>query len=303
MKKLGTSKLMLSFIMVITIFIVNCSTGPPVIPTYNSPEYSFGANDLSEQTISDVTINVKPLSPSTLYDYPELFQYKKDNVHPKHTQGYTMYYPKDSEGNFYCYTLGNEQFILTAFKVKISNNTPHILGMKDARIYLVVGDEEPIKATVHLGDPSLMKIDEAGNVFPKSGLDSDESVVHWVTYYEQESRKAQTGLPDFLKYPVGFAARVIQGNKHNYKLINDVSKEILPDFSYSGLLIFPSLIDPSATEIKLVFYDITTKTDAAGNAIEKTKFEFPLKFNSIGMYKDPVTQKWIEGTPPVAEAG
>ena len=59
------------------------------------------------------------------------------------------------------------------------------------------------------------------------------------------------------------------------KLINDFSTEILPGMSYKGFLFFE--IDPTiAKDGKLNFFDVTTQTDAAGNPIKKTTFEWKI---------------------------
>ena len=289
MKKLNLRKIGMIGALMVSIFNYNCSSP---ISTLKSPENSFGTEKVSKQTISNVSIEVEPLSPTTsLYEHPELFEFNKDDIDSKLSNGPALYYRKDAKGKYFCYTLGMEGRILNAFKVKITNNTPHILRMKDARIYLVAGDDEPVKATSELGNSRLNP-----NGMPHSAVVGDESVIHWVTYFESLSKDATGGI---MGYPVGFSSQVISQNKSKYKLINDVSKEILPDFSYSGLLIFPSLINPSAQDVKLMFYDITTKTDAAGNAIEKTKFEFSLSINEIDMFQDDYN-KWQIGIPPSA---
>jgi len=68
------------------------------------------------------------------------------------------------------------------------------------------------------------------------------------------------------------------------------------------LLVFSAFYNPTdLPDLKIVFYDITTKTDAAGNPIEKAKFEFPLKYDKIDMFFDPVIKRWKEGLPPEHE--
>ena len=99
-------------------------------------------------------------------------------------------------------------------------------------------------------------------------------------------------------YKVGFISQVVAQNMKNYKLINSLGVEILPSFSYSGILLFPATV--SYDNAKLKFYDITTKTDAAGNPIEKTSFEYPLKLETTDMWYDKSTKTWKKGLPPTS---
>jgi len=99
-------------------------------------------------------------------------------------------------------------------------------------------------------------------------------------------------------YPVGFSFQVVAQKRRNYKLINDLSVEILPNFSYEGILLFPAIV--SWPEAKFSFYDITTKTDPASNPIEKTAFEFPLTLQEVDMWFDRTEKVWKKGLPPTA---
>ena len=114
-------------------------------------------------------------------------------------------------------------------------------------------------------------------------------------------KKTLVKVGDMPQLPQGFYRSIINGHRGAYKLINDVSKEILPGFTYEGLLVFPTA--PAVHgEAKLAFYDITTKTDAAGNAIEKTRFEFPLESQRITMWFDRAGNRWQAGVPPASTA-
>jgi len=62
-------------------------------------------------------------------------------------------------------------------------------------------------------------------------------------------------------------------NDRKLKLINGFNMEIMPGQQEKGFAFFE--IDPEMfSEGTLNFYDITTKTDAAGNATEKTTFSY-----------------------------
>ena len=43
---------------------------------------------------------------------------------------------------------------------------------------------------------------------------------------------------------------------------------------------------------RVVFYDITTETDEAGNPIKKTMFEFPFQYNPKYVKYNEVTKDW-----------
>ncbi len=272
--------------------------GPPKIHTVNFNEYTMDNEKSRIQTISNVTIEVSPLSPSKSYDYPELFSFQINNMPEYFKQNvfFSTMFPKDLQGNSWLYTFGTENDFLTAFKIKITNKTSHILRMKDTRIYLVVDGEEPIAATTFLGNSKLVKVSES-TYWPISYVESDKSLIYWITYFEAKYNAERPKGFLSIEYPIGVASQVINLNKRAYKLINDVNKEILPDFSYEGILVFPAIV--SFNKVKLMFYDITTKTDAAGNPIEKAKFEFNLRLDNVDMWYDNTEKKWKIGSPPI----
>ncbi len=214
---------------------------------------------------SNVIIDLTPISIAETYDYPEYFE-----ISPSLFNGAYEYtasvFPKDLNGHQWYYMFERSNAGMTVFKVRIINNTEHILRMKDARIYLIEDEREPLKA---IGDINELK--------------------DWITSIENN---------DSWSY-AGFGARVIESNRRNYTLINDLNKEILPGFEYSGLLIFPTAPKPESINVKVAFFDITTKTDVAGNVLEKTKFEFPITNKAIDLYFDKENKRWKEGLPPV----
>lgn len=285
------------FLVSVLVIIFSSCAGTRKIPTVSFDEYAMTKPAKSVQKKSNITIEVEPLSPSKLYDYPELFSFDPDNLEGFSVFNVMKYFPKDNNGKSWCYTFGQGRFVLTAFKVNITNKTPHILRMKNARIYLVVEGQEPIAAVTKMGNSQLYNVGEEEKVLlPKSAIDGDESLIHWITFFEKKYENERPKGLISLDYPIGIASQVIAANKSNYKLINDVSKEILPDFSYEGILLFPNIV--SNQNVKLMFYDITTKTDAAGNPIEKTKFTFNLKKQTVDMWFDKAAKRWREGAPP-----
>ena len=83
----------------------------------------------------------------------------------------------------------------------------------------------------------------------------------------------EAGAPEDKNWRIEVKKGVIKNR--DLKLINDFSTEILPGMSYKGFLFFD--IDPTiAKDGKLNFFDVTTQTDAAGNPIKKTTFEWKI---------------------------
>lgn len=288
--------------LAVAAFLASCAS-TATIPTQHFGEYTVTPPDSAAQTKSNVTIAVEVLKPSESLHHPELFSFDIEKFPKSHFTFSTMsMFPKDAQGRRWCYTFGFGDKYLTALKVKLTNNTPHILRMKDSRIYMVIPGEQPVAAVTVLGNGGLQNVgtSEKPIYLPQSFLEKDGSLIHWLTQFEQEwDQTRKKGLVS-LNYPVGFAAQVVEQNKKNYKLINDLAVEILPNFSYEGILLFPVVV--SFEEAKLAFYDITTKTDAAGNPVEKTAFEFPLKLEQVGMWYDKVDKAWKKGEPPLSAA-
>ena len=283
-------------------FIASCAAGAPKIPTNRVSEYAMTPPDQGTQAKSNVTIEVEVLSPSEAYGHPELFAFDIKQFPESHyTFGTMSMFPEEAQGRRWCYTFGFGEKFLAAMRVKITNNTPHILRMKDSRIYFVVEGEDPMAAVTNLGNASLVNVPTSkgeARWLPRSFVESDNSLVHWLTHFEAEWDKSRKKGLIKLNYPLGFASLVVQQNRKEYQLINDLSAEILPGFSREGILLFPAIV--SWQEARLMFYDITTKTDAAGNPVEKTSFEFPLVREDVDIWFDREEKKWKRGLPPIA---
>jgi len=284
-------------------FLAACAAGAPKIPTERVSEYAMTPPAEGKQTKSNVTIEVEVLKASEAYGHPELFAFDITRFPESHyTFGTRALFPEDAQGRRWCYTFGFGEKSLTAMRVKITNNTPHILRMKDSRIYFVVDGEDPMAAVTNLGHatPLVNVPTQKGEAryLPKSLVDADNSLVHWLTYFENEWDKSRKQGLIKLSYPLGFASLVVEQNRKEYQLINDLAAEILPDFSREGILLFPAIV--SWQDARLMFYDITTKTDAAGNPVEKTAFTFPLVKEEVDMWYDKAEKLWKRGLPPVA---
>lgn len=273
------------------------------------PEYGLANPDSASLTKSDVTITVTPLGMSHLYEHPTLFSFDKKQIAEPIAGGinFGTYCEKDYEKRYWWYTFGSGDDYLAVFQVEVRNGTDHILRMKDARIYLELPEDEaatnmtgspvdvsqPVAAVTKLGDSTLVPNPHpAMPVLPKSAVEGDGSLVHWVTYFEQEAEKKRPKKRFFDNQhtiPIGLASQVIAQNRTTYKLIADTAAEILPGRSLKGILLFPVLV--SFENATLSFYEIHTKTDSAGDPIEKATFTFPLKLNRVQMQWDGEKEK------------
>ena len=133
--------------LILPAVFAGCATKGPA-PVALFPEYVLANSAEQSQTKSAVTITVSPLGPSGMYDHPELFSFKKDDLaEPIGGQPcFLTYYSKDYQDQYWCYTFGVADQDLAVFSVSIENGTDHILRMKDARLYLEVEGHDPIAA-------------------------------------------------------------------------------------------------------------------------------------------------------------
>ena len=285
--------LMLTLISIVILMLSSCASGPPKIQYWPYKEYQLTTDQV--QTKNGMTIELEPLTPTNTYKHPELFAFDWDDIPEAFSSGIGVksMFPPGPQGKSWQYTFGFDKNFLVAFKVNITNNTDHILRMSDSRIYLRIEGEEPIAAVTKFGDATPLKDEKGGVINIKSAYEGDGSLIHWITYYEKlwdDTRKK--GLIS-LAYPVGITSQVINSNKKNYRLINAFDKEILPGDSYSGILLFPALISWDKVNVK--FYDIITKTDPAGNPLEKTTFDFECKYNEKQLWYDREAKEWKGG--------
>lgn len=293
-----TNLYFVAFLLLVSLSFISCGGG--AIPTVMFKESQLSETQQSTQSKGNVEISLTSLNPSSTYDYPELFSFVAENI----TGNYSTYtvnsmFPKDYQKTNWLYTFGPGNNNLVVYQVKLKNSTDHILRMKDARVYLIIDNQDPIAAIIALGNPTLVSVLQGKEQVqrPKSFVDGDGSLIHWVTKEEEDfERTREKGLIS-VSYPIGLCSQVIYQNMRNYKLVNDVAREILPGTSFEGILVFPAYIS-DFNIAKISFYDITTKTDAAGNPIEKTAFEFPIKSIDQQMWFDKEHEKrWKVGTP------
>ncbi|MDP2302422.1 MAG: hypothetical protein Q8N03_08365 [Ignavibacteria bacterium] len=290
-----------SFLVPLLTFITlfyGCGGGGVVTVAFK--EHELINSSEATQTKGDVTITLNPLKPSSMYDEPALFSFSQDKIAGNYS-GFEIssYYPKDYQNNNWCYTFGLTGDVLVAYKVKIKNATTHILRMKDARIYLMVEGQDPIPAFNILGNTTLVQktVGKEQILLPKSFVELDQSFVSWLTSEEENYERNRSKGILSVAYPIGIGSQVIAQNIRAYKFLTDVSREILPNTTFEGILLFP-IRSSTLIDAKIMFYDITTKTDNAGNPVEKVSFEYPIKFVDQQMwFENEKERRWKVGVP------
>lgn len=245
-----------------------CAMATKKTPVVTFPEYALDAGPAARETKEDVTINIEPLRISDIYNYPDLFGFRlQDFQWPADYPNPARRWPEGPQGLSweYPFASGDGQEQLSLFWVRIDNNTDHILRMKDARVYLITEQREPVPAVTSL-----------------------EELLGLADYFEGKQG---------YNVPSGFYRNLVMSHGPAYKLVNGLGTEVLPGFSFEGLLVF--LVFPRTSPTATVsFFDITTKVDNVGNPLEKTRFDFGLSLETMEMWYDSSQRMWKKGTPP-----
>jgi hypothetical protein len=278
--KCGTSL----FVMTLVVLLMASEAlyaGKPKYQVMEGTEYIIADSSKAKQTIGDVTIEVTSLCQDQ-YTFPEIYSFGDADQNALVAKGFnfknvSLWYPKDNEGKRWINVFGSpagEPFLL-AYKVKITNNTQHIISFKDIQVFVsAAGLEEPTPPT-----------------------DDYEVYAKWIFNQEQTfDKNRKKSILDF-PYPVGIATAIFLLRFPDWKKANIVYKQALPRFSASGLLLFP--VSSGFDDVRLMFLEVPTKTDAAGNITEKSGFEFPFKMiKRKAWYDKKQTKRWIYGDPP-----
>jgi len=258
--------------------LVACAPVTRQTPTLRVTQYALQPESVQTQTKSNVAITARVLRITDIYDHPDLFAFRQEEVGFSDNAYLKRNYPSDPGGRQWEYWFASpdasEQLLICWVSVK--NGTDHILRMRDARIYLVAEGRDPM--------PAMGGVD---------GLLSQADRYWSMTVRQAQESRALIRLAP----PEGFARAVLSGRREAFKLINDVNREILPGFTLEGMLAFPA-VPTTYGSVTLSFFDITTKTDPAGNAVEKTRFDFALRPQSLPMWYDAAAARWRVGTPP-----
>lgn len=257
MKKLNV----LVAICVIAFGFMSCS--PKVYTTQYSrtSEADLSENIETSQSKGGISIDIAPLDKEE-YDKPYHNQKVKIKYKPILSERIES---KDLEFPFKVF------YKLSPFQVTITNNTSHILRMKDSRvIYIDPDSNEPDFALVLKND------------FVK------------VPYFSQLTDEITK------KYPHSNRMFVVEDIRRGYinifrqfKFVNDFNNEIMPGMKMSGIVLFP--VEPeNISDGTISFIDMISKTDAAGNPTEKVRFDF--KTETLFRYwkVDPNTKDWVE---------
>jgi hypothetical protein len=291
-------KRLLLFVLLVAYSLLLGSCAPTGVQ-FKIVDYLEYETTVPTQSKGGVTLSCQPISRTNMHEYPELFAFNNTYLPEDWRMHSNRFFEEDASGKRWAYTFGIGQNNLTVAKVVVENGTDHILRMGDARIYLRIDGYDPIKPYTILGSTRLVStlVGDEYKWLPEA-YNSQLGLVGYITNAEVNFDKARTkGFSDIMfNYPIGLRSQVISGNRSAYKLISDVDLEILPGDTYTGFLMFPAEVIQSNPTIK--FYDITIKTDAAGNPTEKVTFEFPLTNNHIQKWFDETLNKWVDGAPP-----
>ena len=164
---------------------------------------------------------------------------------------------------------------LTPFRVTIKNKTDHILRMKDSRVvYIDPNSNEPVLALDKQGIKEDVKGQLPACSFVLSEIQKKYKIAD-INSLETNVLKAITDITNQIKF------------------INGFNMEIMPDMKVEGTLMFP--IDPEKiSEGKISFIDMISKTDAAGNATEKVRFDYKTSVFYRYQKIDPNTNTWVD---------
>lgn len=295
--------LIMSLLFSVTVGNAQSKKKPSKVYTF---EYNVWALEDNIQEKGDLKVEVIPLThgPETFYEYPKMFSFTSDELPVEMTNDYKTnidaFYPKYNDRQWQ-YTLGFDSHTLAAFKVKITNNTNHILRMEGVRIYLRLEEEDPVAAVTRLGNYQLERTNVGTSdspVYeyrPSSYIQNDGSIVDMLTRFELEWEINREKGFLYTKYPIGLNSQIIKTNRRHYKLINDVDREILPEDTFEGILLFP--VEIRDLDAKLKFYDLCTKTDDVGNCAQKETFDFKLSLKNDITWWESNDKKWIAGEP------
>jgi len=262
------------------------------VPTFTYTQYNLDPGPTQTQAKSNIEITLQVIRNPDIYKYPGLFAFDPDQIarywtdHDQTARDLKWLYAKGPDGLYWenPFSSPGGRVSLLLCWAKIVNNTDHILRMKDARVYLIPEGKEPLSAY-----SSIENLFTAADVFETA---------------RNQSMAQSKGLISIRigpkELPKGFFRTLVLSHKDGYKLLNDLSKEVLPAFSSEGFLIFPSVPDIQGAA-KISFFDITTKTDAAGTPVEKARFDFSLKPQEGAMWYDKDEKMWKEGMPADSE--
>lgn len=285
------------------IILLSCAQTIPPIQGWAS-HYEID-NSIQTQEKENLTITLSPLNDLEKNKHPELFSFdlgatEKDWASLADNINY--WFPPDASGKQYA----NIFHSFPAFLVSVKNLTGHILRMSDARIYLIIEGQEPVPAIANFGIPQFVPTqlyftDKPTDIaITTSAKLGDGSLLDYICRFEFSLNKIidnDSKYKNYPSYPFNFLTRVAIRNMNSTKLINEVGREILPNFSLNGILCFPYYMKKDQVA-KVVFYDVVTETNEAGVPTKKTQFEFNIKYNPKYVKYNSILHEWEESIPP-----
>ena len=248
-----------------------------------------------QQTLNGLSIELQPLNAGAVYKDPALFKFDSSKV-PAQLSGFSAIY-SSARGGMWIHTFCYGANFLIGMKLKITNNTSHLLNLKNTKMFYRTVGGDSVMAVTKVGDPELVQKEETqeGTTVkekvwrPKSFVENDGSLVSVGTQYEAIYEK--TRLRTDPLYPIGIAAEVIRQNMNEYKLLGNVDIEIKPGASYNGLLFFPTLLPNQKFTINLDNFPV-------GANIKPANFQFKFKPDMGRFWLDQNNSIWHEGEPP-----
>ena len=250
-------------ITIFLLFIISaCATVPQQTQYMTKTEYDLADSVDARQTIEDITISLKPLNVD------------KEIQKEKYTQNYTVTYLPFLETELKTIAVPLRTNIYegtVAFEVEIINDTDHILRMRDSRVaYIDPDSDEPVMA---LDKASIMEDPEILPAYNK------------VKQYLEDKYSPRNDVGISINQAFSRIAKKI-------KFINGFNREILPGMRTKGIIVFP--VEASdAAEGKISFIDMVSKTDKAGNPLERVRFDYRIKLNNK-YYKTGPNGEWLE---------
>lgn len=272
---------------------------PKKIQTSESMSYAPLETFPSKQAKGDIEIELKCLlDRDTPYGHPDVFSFTDEELEAiradvrqklgrpadyEPLKNAEKWFPKDKDGRHWVNVFGSPdgKNNVFAFKVKVRNNTGHIIKMNDVRVYMAVpGQEEPIAPANDLV------------MYGRWILEQEEA-------YENSRKK---GILLDVPYPAGIATAVFLHKFPNWDTANAMKKEVLPGFSASGFLLFPvaTARETGFDEVSVLFFEVPNKTDAAGTVVGRENFEFKYKKAMEPTWWDDSQKRWVYGDPPIA---
>lgn len=250
--------------ILVLLLLVGCATIPQVQYKKVSTVSLLDPNE-SEQTKNNISISVKPLDTN------------KELKNPVYTQEFqVVYIPMLSTAPVAAKISKTVDYFwkTTPYEITVVNNTDHILRMKDSRVaYIDPNLDEPVMAL----DPQSIIVD-------KTLLPVYQGMIDLI-------KKEYKPVDDTYTFSIGLAIDKITKVQ---KFVTGFNKEIMPGMRSSGIVVIP--IEPEkASEGKLSFIDMVSKTDQAGNPIERVRFDYRIKLvDKYYKYDKSISSDWVE---------